>query len=151
MSLCSYPLQRYLHDQQRGKQRDYLIRVHQLRFTPTALNTAFTDQADVEPAEPFIWIATSGYAFDNATSLQVTPNALVTVRLGGPGGRSFSRDAVHWMNGIGEQTMPFYLGAPAPINGGSTIHGTLQLLTGPLTLRLGILFIGVRLRRWRNV
>jgi len=151
VSLCSYPLQRYLHDQQRGKQRDYLIRVHQVRFAPTALNADLTDVSNIEPAEPFIWLATSGYAFDFATGNQVTPNALVTVRLGGPGGRSFSRDAVHWMNGIGEQTMPFYLGAPAPINGGSTIHVTLRLLTGALTLRLGILFIGVRIRRWRNV
>ena len=146
--IASWPLKRYLYDRMRRKQRDLEPRIHQVRFAPTALNVDVVDQAKIEPAEPFMLFAVTGYAFDTATGLKVTPNALVTVRLGGTGGRSLSRDAMHWGNLVGEQTMPFYVGAPILLPGGSILNTTLTLLTGPLTLNLGILFLGARVRRW---
>lgn len=146
-AIANYPLQRYLHDAQRGKQRDYLERVHQVRFAPTALNTEVTDSSQIEPAEPFLWTHTVGFAFDQATGLQVTPNALIVIRMGGSGGRSFSRSASHWINRVGEQTMPFREMVAMPLNGGTSLHVTLTLLTGVLTMKLAICFLGVRLRK----
>ena len=48
MKIGSYPLQRYLRDQSKRKQREYLPLFHQLRFAPTQLNVDVTDQVNVE-------------------------------------------------------------------------------------------------------
>lgn len=136
-----------MRDQAHGQVRDYLFRHHQVRFLPTALATDFTDQSSVDPGEPFLMTHVTGHAFDTATRLMVIPNATVNIRLGGPGGRSLSRDPIHWMNAVGSSTRPRFLCAPYYLRN-TTLHVTLQLLSGPLTLQLSLKFHGYTVRRF---
>jgi hypothetical protein len=146
-NISSYPIERHNRDRSRGLSRDYLPRVHQLRVTPTALNADFTAQSSVDPAEPFLCTRITGFAFDTATDLMVLPNALLTLRIGGAGGRSMSRDPIHWLNFLGPSTRPRWLPCPLFLRD-TTLFLTVQLLTGPLTLALGVKLHGWTVRRF---
>lgn len=144
----SYPLRRYLGDQARKVQREYLPLYHSFDFAPTGLNADFTVSSNVDPGEPFLWTRIVGYAFDQATSAAVVPEAILTIRRGGAGGRAFMRGPLAWWNLVGWATRPFQLPAPVLVPGGSGFAVTLRQLSGPLTIKYNLVLEGTRVRKW---
>lgn len=148
--ITSYPLRRYLGDQARRVQREYLPLYHSFNFVPVALNADLTDLSNVDPGEPFLWTRITGFAFDSATSTAVIPEAIVSIRRGGTGGKSFMRGPLAWWNLVGWATRPFTLPAPVLIPGGSGFAVTLRQLSGPLTIRYNLVLEGCRVRNWKT-
>ncbi len=151
IGMDSYPLNRYLMDQARGRRRDHQPFTCQGAVT---YSTA-TDQViaiDMDSDAPFLWSRLYGDVISVATGIVgQAPDIRLMVRYGGPGGRAWAQQPVHWNCVVGYRSVPYILPFPKLLNAGSRLHVTLNIDTlgagAPFTARLS--FGGAKLFRWR--
>jgi hypothetical protein len=137
----SYPLRRYLLDRARGKARDYRALFYGIDLNVTALNTDTTGFVDVNMNAPFLWCGNIAEYTDQNANIVQDIDAIVSVRLGGGGGQLVTRGAIHVVNFYPQAGGPFIFPTPRPLDAGTRIHVTFNVLhtflTGvPFTIRL---------------
>lgn len=152
IQIDSYPLNRYLMDQARGRRRDHQPFVYQGSVSVTAAGE-FIMAIDMDSDAPFLWARLSGEAFRATFGRVQAPDIRLMVRYGGPGGRAWAQQPVHWRNVVAYRPVPYVLPFPKVMNASSRLHVTLTVDSDgdaggfPQTVRL--LFAGTKLFRWR--
>lgn len=148
----SYPLRRYLLDKARGKARDYHPCIYSIRLTGVQAGTpVFTGSVDIDTDAPFLWLG-GVYACrsDGGLGDPIVGhlNAAVTLRIGGPGARSFTRTGCGLPNLYSVRGFVKMLPAAYPIEAGSQLHATLSVLTnigGQQPYVVDLMHVGLKL------
>jgi len=130
-------------DSSRGKDRDYVQHVYEVQIAVVTLNTDTVGTANLDTDAPFLWLASMGDTQEpNSTT---GTDATVMVRIGGAGGRAWSRTPVAWHNCLSTRPVPVMLPAPNLVPPGSQFHVTLNRKTGTVPRTLAVQFIGLKL------
>ena len=126
----SYPLKRQMVDRARKRWRDYQPYTYEVRH---AINATATDTVSIVPLDtdaPFLWLYGFGDIVQNvagSTSCIHNAQLLATVRLGGPGARTYQRKPLPYNHLFCPRPQPFILPAPLLVPAGSVFHVTLNL------------------------
>lgn len=151
-----YPLARYLMNSSRGKARDSQTHLYEgeVAFAGVSLPETQTIQIDLDTDAPFLWIGLRGRLLLTAFNFAEVgdPDALVTFRIGGRGGKALMQTAVPWRNCMAARPVPFMLPTAKQLQAGGQIHTTIQLLglAAPTPVIAQIQFYGAKVFGWRG-
>lgn len=131
LPIASHPLDRYLWDRSRGKQRNNWPFTYQGEVQWTAAPQDQVTIINVDVDADFLWLGLRAANFNN-TGVPIDPlDAAVLIRYGGQGARGFAQTAVDVRNAMSPRPIPFMLPCPKVMPGGSQFHITASLRTAP--------------------
>lgn len=154
IGIDDYPLSRYLLNSSRGKSRDYQTHLYEgeVAFAGTSLPETQVIVIDIDTDAPFLWIGLRGRLLVPGSNFAETgdPDALITFRIGGPGGKALMQTAVPWRNCIANRPVPFMLPCAMQLDPGGVIHTTIELLglPGAAAVLAQIQFYGTKVFGW---